>query len=55
MEDVLRFPEQGSPEAKVDVVVAGAGPVGLMLGCVLQRAGVNVVLVDPHIAPGEQS
>ncbi|TCO62626.1 FAD-dependent monooxygenase [Actinocrispum wychmicini] len=30
----------------VDVIVAGAGPTGLMLACELRLAGVNVLLVD---------
>jgi 2-polyprenyl-6-methoxyphenol hydroxylase-like FAD-dependent oxidoreductase len=29
-----------------DVVIAGAGPTGLMLACELRLAGVDVVLVD---------
>jgi len=53
--DVLPLPREGSPEAEVEVVVAGAGPVGLFLGCMLQRAGVKVVVVDPHIEQGQQS
>jgi 2-polyprenyl-6-methoxyphenol hydroxylase-like FAD-dependent oxidoreductase len=38
--------------AEVDVLVAGAGPVGLTLTCELERFGVGVRLVDG--APGRQ-
>jgi 2-polyprenyl-6-methoxyphenol hydroxylase-like FAD-dependent oxidoreductase len=31
-----------------EVVVAGAGPVGLMLACELRKAGVSVIVVDPR-------
>ncbi|WP_067893916.1 FAD-dependent monooxygenase [Nocardia vaccinii] len=34
-----------------DVVVAGAGPVGLMLGCELRLAGAHVLVVDRLPAP----
>ncbi|MEV6342328.1 FAD-dependent monooxygenase [Actinoplanes sp. NPDC051851] len=38
-----------------DVVVAGAGPVGLMLACELQLAGVRTVVVDRLPKPSGQS
>lgn len=36
-----------------DVVVAGAGPVGLLLACELRLAGVDVLVVErlPEIDP----
>ncbi|HEX4213843.1 MAG TPA: FAD-dependent oxidoreductase [Candidatus Dormibacteraeota bacterium] len=34
-----------------DVVIAGAGPVGLMLGCELALAGVRVVVLERLTAP----
>ncbi|MET9297304.1 FAD-dependent monooxygenase [Streptomyces sp. NPDC003077] len=34
-----------------DVVVAGGGPVGLLLGCELRRAGVRVLVVDRLMEP----
>jgi 2-polyprenyl-6-methoxyphenol hydroxylase-like FAD-dependent oxidoreductase len=37
----------------VDVVVAGAGPVGLMLGCELRLAGVRPVVLERRAEPGE--
>ncbi|WFB05899.1 FAD-dependent monooxygenase [Streptomyces sp. LX-29] len=33
-------------DARADVVIAGAGPTGLMLACELRLAGVDVVVVD---------
>jgi 2-polyprenyl-6-methoxyphenol hydroxylase-like FAD-dependent oxidoreductase len=35
----------------VDVVICGAGPVGLMLGCELRLAGVNVLVVERRREP----
>jgi 2-polyprenyl-6-methoxyphenol hydroxylase-like FAD-dependent oxidoreductase len=35
----------------IDVVIAGAGPNGLMLACELAMAGVRVVVVDPLPGP----
>ena len=29
-----------------DVVIAGAGPVGLFLACELRRAGISVLVLD---------
>jgi 2-polyprenyl-6-methoxyphenol hydroxylase-like FAD-dependent oxidoreductase len=31
---------------KCDGVVAGGGPAGMLLGCLLARAGVDVVVLD---------
>jgi len=53
--DIVPLPAPGSAEAKVDVVIAGAGPVGLLTGCLLRQAGLEVALVDPHIFPGQAS
>src|SRR6185503_4938337 len=38
-----------------DVLVAGAGPTGLVLALWLARAGVKVRIVDPALAPGATS
>jgi 3-(3-hydroxy-phenyl)propionate hydroxylase len=37
----------GHTGTDTDVVIAGAGPTGLMLACELRLAGVDVVVVDP--------
>eukprot|EP00418_Pyrodinium_bahamense_P097964 CAMPEP_0179032372 /NCGR_PEP_ID=MMETSP0796-20121207/11549_1 /TAXON_ID=73915 /ORGANISM="Pyrodinium bahamense, Strain pbaha01" /LENGTH=589 /DNA_ID=CAMNT_0020728587 /DNA_START=19 /DNA_END=1784 /DNA_ORIENTATION=- len=50
---VAQLPEQGSREADVDVVIAGAGPSGLMLGCCLRLKGIRTAIVDPHPTPNE--
>jgi 2-polyprenyl-6-methoxyphenol hydroxylase-like FAD-dependent oxidoreductase len=39
----------------VDVAVVGAGPTGLALGCVLQQAGVDVLLADKAAAGTNES
>lgn len=44
--------ESGKSSSSFDVVVAGAGPVGLLLGCYLRLVGANVALVDPHLHSG---
>ena len=38
-----------------DVLIAGAGPTGLMLACQLARRGVRVLIVDRHSGPAQQS
>ncbi len=38
-----------------EVLISGAGPVGLTLALVLQRAGVRVRIVDRDLGPTEQS
>lgn len=38
-----------------DIVIAGAGPAGLMLACELGLAGADVLLVDPHPEPRLES
>ena len=45
----MTMPEQ------VEVAVVGAGPTGLALGCVLRRAGVDVLLVDKADAGTNES
>ena len=39
----------------LDVLIAGAGPTGLVLALWLARAGVRVRIVDPALAPGTTS
>jgi hypothetical protein len=38
-----------------DVLVVGAGPMGLMLACQLARRGAQVQVIDRHAGPGEQT
>ncbi|GMA14566.1 hypothetical protein E5F05_10120 [Deinococcus metallilatus] len=38
-----------------DVLIAGAGPTGLLLACELQRLGVPVLIVDPKSGPTRES
>jgi 2-polyprenyl-6-methoxyphenol hydroxylase-like FAD-dependent oxidoreductase len=38
-----------------DVLIAGAGPTGLMLACQLARRGIRVLIVDRHSGPAQQS
>ena len=40
---------------RTDVVIAGAGPVGLLLACELRRAGVPVVIVERLATPMTES
>mmetsp|Transcript_55070 Transcript_55070/g.128865 ORF Transcript_55070/g.128865 Transcript_55070/m.128865 type:complete len:614 (-) Transcript_55070:79-1920(-) len=54
-QDVVPFPPSGSEAASTEVVIAGAGPVGLFLGCILRQNGIDVVIVDPHITPAKTS
>ena len=43
----IQAPTNGTvKESKVDVLVIGAGPAGLMASNALQRAGVSVRVVD---------
>ena len=39
----------------VDVVIVGAGPVGLFLGCCLQERGVSFVILEKRTEPSHQS
>merc|ERR1719321_1037479 len=55
MVPILPLPEANTPEANAEVIVSGAGPVGLLLGCLLKQAGVDVAIVDPHVFRGEGS
>lgn len=43
-----------SPTQRADVLVIGAGPVGLTLACELKRHGVRVRLVERKTGPNEQ-
>ena len=38
-----------------DVIIAGAGPTGLMLANQLGRLGIRVVIVDRHSGPAQQT
>jgi 2-polyprenyl-6-methoxyphenol hydroxylase-like FAD-dependent oxidoreductase len=38
-----------------DIVIAGAGPAGLMLACELGLAGADVLVLDPHPEPRRES
>ena len=40
---------------KSRVVIAGAGPTGLLLACELQRLGAEVLIVDPKSGPTRES
>jgi 2-polyprenyl-6-methoxyphenol hydroxylase-like FAD-dependent oxidoreductase len=39
----------------VDVIVSGAGPVGLLLAYDLAKKGHSVAIVDPKLRPTDQS
>ncbi|WP_216319917.1 FAD-dependent monooxygenase [Deinococcus aestuarii] len=39
----------------VDVLIAGAGPTGLLLACELRRRGVRVLVADPKTGPTRES
>jgi bifunctional hydroxylase/dehydrase len=45
----------GITDTDTDVVVVGAGPVGLMLACELRLAGVGVAVLEQAAEPTEQS
>lgn len=51
---VVQLPPPDADAAVCEVLVVGAGPTGLLLGCHLRELGVDVVIVDPHLSPGEQ-
>lgn len=55
MDAVMELPVAGAPDASADVVIAGAGPVGLVLGVLLRQAGLDVAIIDPHFLPGQGS
>jgi 2-polyprenyl-6-methoxyphenol hydroxylase-like FAD-dependent oxidoreductase len=40
---------------KNNVLIVGAGPVGLMLGCNLQSMGINTIIIDKKSAPSLNS
>jgi 2-polyprenyl-6-methoxyphenol hydroxylase-like FAD-dependent oxidoreductase len=44
-----------NPEGRPEVLVVGAGPVGLMMGCELARHGVACRVVDASPGPTDQS
>ena len=39
-------PDGGAPEPRHDVVIVGGGPVGLLLGCLLARRGIDAVVLE---------
>lgn len=41
--------------SSTDIIIVGAGPTGLMLGCELARAGVRFRIVDKMPAPSQRS
>src|SRR5512135_3059865 len=41
--------------SEAEVLVAGAGPVGLTLACELRRYGVRCRIIDPNAGPTDQS
>ncbi|MRG59120.1 NAD(P)-binding protein [Agromyces sp. CFH 90414] len=45
----------GSPTAHHDVAIVGAGAVGLLLGCLLARRGLDVVVLERRETPGERT
>lgn len=47
--------ESSARDARTQVIIVGAGPVGLLLACDLRRAGVPVVIVEKLAAPMTQS
>lgn len=44
-----------SPEPRHDVVIVGGGPVGLLLGCLLARRGIDAVVLERRSARSERS
>ena len=42
-------------ETKTDVLVVGAGPVGMFTALVLARSGVQVTVIDQEAGPATQS
>ena len=55
LEGVKPLPPRDSSEAECDVLISGAGPTGLLLGCHLRELGIDAVIVDPHLGPGNYS
>jgi 2-polyprenyl-6-methoxyphenol hydroxylase-like FAD-dependent oxidoreductase len=52
----VRMPEaSGSVEARHDVVIVGAGAVGMLLGCLLARRGLDVVVLERRTERGTRS
>lgn len=42
-------------ECRADVLIVGAGPTGLLLGCLLARSGVSFEIIDRAAKPSSQS
>jgi 2-polyprenyl-6-methoxyphenol hydroxylase-like FAD-dependent oxidoreductase len=49
MTTAQRSPDDGDPDLHVDVLVVGAGPVGLTLALELDRYGVDTLLIDKSL------
>src|SRR5579884_978713 len=49
------FFRRRNPMARSDVLIAGAGPTGLVLALYLAKCGVRARIVDKSVGPGEQS
>jgi thioredoxin reductase len=52
IETVARSRSGGTPRVRVDYVVVGAGPAGLQLGWLLERAGRDYVILEAGSTPG---
>ncbi|WP_432484537.1 FAD-dependent oxidoreductase [Kineococcus esterisolvens] len=48
-------PGDARAERRCDVLVAGGGPVGLLLAALLAQRGVDVVVLERRLAPGRHS
>ena len=44
-----------SGSARVDVLVVGAGPIGIVLGCHLRRLGLSVRVLEKRSGPSVHS
>lgn len=51
----MTAPNTTAPDRTAQVVVVGAGPVGLLLACELARAGVAVIIVERLASPMTES
>lgn len=49
------LPEKSAADADYEVVIVGAGPVGLLLGCLLGSRGFRVLILEQRTAPSIHS